>query len=303
MKVKNVGVREKLAMLLASFSVFFLMPATSATTTLVAGTTAMFTGPLGLFIDLGIQNIPGVTAYQARIYYNWICFAAVMWVALTADRRNSTVFCVLAVIVSACTAAAGWFTVLLPDGSVNPAGPWGLIILCTLLTVVSYMTETKRINFGITGAGDPLINIFTFFLLLQGTIGLINGAAIFPAEFSSPTPNYCVSGSGNYNQCQINGATQLQGLQTNTQTGDILGGFVDMVTGLASIAWGVILLIVQIAVSLAFVGLVIVQIYPWITTSAPAMLLLAAMQGMVWIIYILTLARWYGRLSYGEGRL
>jgi len=76
-----------------------------------------------------------------------------------------------------------------------------------------------------------------------------------------------------------------------------------MLTGLASIAWSVILLIVQIAVSLAFVELVILQIYPWIATSALAVLLLSVMQGMIWIIYILTIARWYGRLSYGEGRL
>lgn len=303
MKTKNVGIREKIALLFTTLSLFVLTPMASATTTLVAGTAATFTGPLGLFIDLGIQNIPGVTAYQARIYYNWICFAAVMWVALTADKRNSTVFCVLAVIVSACTAAAGWFTVLLPNGNVNPAGPWGLIILCALLTVVSYMTEVKRINFGISGAGDPLINIFTFFLLLQGTIGLINGAAIFPAEMSVANPEYCTAGTNNFNQCQINGATQLSSLQTNTGTGNILNTMWSAASGIADIAWNVILLIVQIAVSLAFVGLVIVQTYPWIATSAPAILLLSLMQLCIWVVYILTISRWYGRTSYGEMRL
>jgi len=303
MKIKNVGIREKISMLLASISIFFIMPITSAATTLASGSTATFTGPLGLFIDLGIQNVPGVTALQARIYYNWICFAAVMWVALTADRRNSTVFCVLAVIVSACTAAAGWFTVLLPNGNVNPAGPWGLIILCTLLTVVSYMTEAKRINFGISGAGDPLINIFTFFILLQGTIGLINGAAIFPADVSVADPAYCTAGTNNFNQCRIDGATQLSSLQTNTGTGNILNTMWSIASGIADIAWNVILLIVQIAVSLAFVGLVIVQTYPWIATSAPAMLALGMFQLLIWLIYALTISRWYGKLGYGEGRL
>jgi hypothetical protein len=301
--MKKFGIREKITAAITSFSIFYLMPVVSATTTMVSGTTGTFMGPLGIFISLGIENIPGVTALQARMYYNWICFAAVMWVALTSDRRNSTVFCVLAVIVSACTAAAGWFTVLLPDGSVNPAGPWGLIILCALLTVVSYMTETKRINFGITGAGDPIINIFTFFILFQGVIGLINGAAIFPVEFSTATPDYCVAGTNNFANCQINGATQLSNLQTNTGTGNILITAWDALTGMASIAWNAVLLVVQIAISLAFVSAIIVTTYPWIKDSVPAMALLSIMQILIWILYILTIARWYGKLGYGEGRL
>jgi hypothetical protein len=301
--MKKIGIKEKIMAALTSFSIFYLMPIVSATTGMGAGATAAFMGPLGIFISLGIENVPGVTALQARMYYNWICFAAVMWVALTSDRRNSTVFCVLAVIVSACTAAAGWFTVLLPDGSTNPAGPWGLIILCALLTVVSYITEAKRINYGITGAGDPIINIFTFFILFQGVIGLINGAAIFPAEYSVANPDYCVAGTNNFANCRIDGATQLSNLQTNTGTGNILITMWDAATGLASIAWNALLLIIQIAVSLAFVSAIITTTYPWIMQSAPAMILLGTFQVAVWILYALTVARWYGKLGYGEGRL
>lgn len=293
---------NKISSLITTFVVLYLIPFVSAsTTTLVSGSAATLTGSLGLLVSLGIENIPGVTALQARYYYRWICFVAVMWVALTADKRSSTTFCILTVIISACTAAAGWFTVVYPDGSINPAGPWGLIILCALLSVVSYMTETKRINFGINGAGDPLINIFMFFILLNGTIGLINGTSMFPNGVGAATPEYC---SGvDFSNCQINGATQLSSLNSNTQTKTILDTAYDYSVGLVAAAWNVLLLIVQIAVSIAAVSLVIVTTYPWIMQSAPAMALLSLLQVVIWIIYVLTLARWYGRTAYGEMRL
>jgi hypothetical protein len=301
MKTKTIGIREKIMMALTSLSIFYLMPLATASTVTAAGSSATLTGSLGLLISLGIENIPGVTSLQARVYYRWICFVLIMWIALTADKRSSTVFCVFAVCISAITAWWGWFTVPYPDGSLNPAGPWGLIILCALLTIASYMTESKRINFGISGAGDPLINIFTFFILLQGTIGLVNGAAIFPAGTGVATPAYC-SGT-EFAHCQINGATQLTNVKENTGTQGILNVMTDYLTNVANAAWNVILLIVQIAVSIAAVGLVIVITFPWISQSAPAMLLLGMFQVVIWLVYVLTLARWYGKTGYGEMRL
>jgi hypothetical protein len=281
-----------------------MMPPASATwmNVTMSGGGVTFSGPLNLLVDLGIDKIPGITTDMARVYYRWICFVLVMWVALSADRRSSTMFCVLAVAISAITAWFGWFTVTDPvNGAINPAGPWGLIILCALLTVVSYMTESKRINFGISGAGDPLINLFVFFILFSGTIGLLNGGIIWPQGTVIATPTLCQDNQ--YGNCLVDGTSKLTGLTTNTQTKSILDTAYDYITGAASMVFNTVLLIVQIAVSIAFVGAIILQTYPWIKDSAGAMILLGLLQFGIWIIYALTLSRWFGRLSYGEGRL
>ena len=280
----------------------------SASTGMAAGSAANLAGAMGLLVDLGIENVPGVTITQAYFYYRWICFALIFWIALTADKKSSTVFCVLAVGISALTAYFGWFTTTLSDGvTLNPAGPWGLIILCALITVVSYMTESKRINFGISGAGDPIVNIFTFFIIFQGVIGLLNGSAIFASVAGTPaTPGYCIgstTNSTNFGNCQVDGASQLQNLKTNTNTGGILTGIFDAIMTAVNMAWNVILLVVQIAVSLIFISGIILASYPWIATSSSALLLLGLFQLAIWIIYALWIARIYSKSMPGELRL
>jgi hypothetical protein len=295
---------NKIKYLLGGGLLLSLVSWASAATGMAAGSTADLAGPMGLLVDLGINKVPGVTIPMAYFYYRWICFALIFWIALTADKKSSTVFCILAVGIAAITAYFGWFTTTSSDGvTLNPAGPWGLIILCALLTVVSYFTEAKRINFGISGAGDPIVNLFTFLIIFNGVIGLLNGAAIFAGVPGTPsTPGFCVG--TNYGNCQVDGAAQLVNLQTNTATGNsILSGIADAVVGAVNLAWNVLLLIVQIAVSIAFVSAIILASYPWLISSPSAMLLLGLFQVAVWVIYALWIGRIYGKTMPGELRL
>jgi hypothetical protein len=301
---------ERIKYLLVMAGILSLIQLVSATTTsMVAGATANLAGAMGLLVDLGIENMPGVTIQMAYFYYRWICFALIFWIALTADKKSSTVFCILAVGISAMTAYFGWFTTTTSDGvTLNPAGPWGLIILCALLTVVSYMTESKRLNFGISGAGDPIVNIFTFLIIFQGVIGLLNGSAIFSGVVGTPsTPGVCAIGSTTnqtqFGNCAVDGATQLQSLKTNTNTGGILNEVFDALLTAVNMAWNVVLLIVQIAVSIIFVSAIILTSYPWISGSSSALLLLGLFQLAIWIIYVLWIARIYGKTTIGEMRL
>jgi hypothetical protein len=301
---------NKIKYLLGGGLLLSLVSWASAATGMAAGSTANLAGPTGFLVDLGIENVPGVTIQMAYFYYRWICFALIFWIALTADKKSSTVFCILAVGIAAITAYFGWFTTTGSDGvTLNPAGPWGLIILCALLTVVSYLTESKRINFGISGAGDPIINLFTFLIIFNGVIGLLNGAAIFAGVPGTPsTPGTCIVGSSTnqtqFGNCAVDGASQLQNLQTNTGTGNsILSGIADAVVGAVNLAWNVLLLIVQIAVSIAFVSAIILASYPWLISSPSAMLLLGLFQAATWIIYALWIGRIYGKTMPGELRL
>ena len=301
---------NKLKYLLGGGLLLSLVSWASATSTgMAAGSTANLAGAMGLLVDLGIENVPGVTMQMAYFYYRWICFALIFWIALTADKKSSTIFCILAVGISAITAYFGWFTTTSSDGvTLNPAGPWGLIILCELLTVVSYLTESKRINFGISGAGDPIVNLFTFLIIFNGVIGLLNGAAIFAGIPGTPsTPDTCIVGSSTnqtqFGSCAVDGASQLQNLQNNTNTGGIFNGVFDAIMSAVNMAWNVLVLVVQIAFSIAFVSAIMLTSYPWIMQSGPAMLLLALFQAATWIIYALWIARIYSKSMPGELRL
>lgn len=264
-------------------------------TGVAAGASATMVGPLGLLIDLGIQNVPGVTLIQARLYYNIISFALVIWIAFVSDERTSAQFCIIATGIAAFTAFAGWFT------TPNPVGNWGLIVMCALLSVVMYITEKKRISFGTSGGGDPLVNIVVFILLFQSTIGLVNGAGIFQPGNMVATPSECANGV--YTACQINGNLQLTNINTNTGTGGILGLVFSVFTTLATVGWNAIVLLIQLVVSVAFFSAVILVTYPWISDSPQALLLVGIFQVAVWFIYMLTIVRYFWKPYGTDARL
>jgi hypothetical protein len=264
---------------------------------MAAGTAATMTGSLGLLIDLGIQNVPGVTTAQARFYYNIISLALIMWLAWVADEPSSAQFCVIGVGISAFCAYVGWFT------TPNPTGEWGLIIMCAVLAVILYMTEKKRIQFGINGAGDPLINIVVFILLMQSTIGLINGAGIFNIGIGAATPSECANGSVTYTNCAINGNLMLTNVQTTTGTTNILTQVFNALTTVVTMGYNLLVLVIQLLVSVACFAFVLYQTYPWIADSPQAVLLVGVLQVGIWIIYTLALFRYVWKPMPRDGGL
>jgi hypothetical protein len=284
-------------LLISSISLLVASASAQTVTQMAAGTSATMTGSLGLLIDLGIQNVPGVTTTQAKFYYNIISLALIMWLAWVADEPSSAQFCVIGVGISAFTAWVGWFT------TPNPIGQWGLIIMCAVLAVILYMTEKKRFLYGINGAGDPLINILVFILLMQSTIGLINGAGIFEAGATVATPSECANGSVTYENCAINGNLMLSNIQTTSGTNNIIGQTFNYITTVVTMGWNLLILIVQLLVSVAFFSVVLYQTYPWIAASPEAILLVGLLQVGIWFIYMLALFRYVWKPMPADGRI
>ena len=291
------SLKKRFILLVSSISLLITSVSATAVNFTAAGTAATMMGAGGYLIDLGIQNVPGVTAAQAAFYYNIISLALVMWLAWVADEPSSAQFCVIGVGIAAFCAYAKWFT------TPNPGGEWGLVIMCALLAVLLYMTEKKRIQFGINGAGDPLINIVVFILLMQSTIGLINGAGIVDISNSRPTPSECEVGSTTYTNCAINGNLMLTNIQTTAGTEDILTRTFDYLTTVVSMGWNLLVLIIQLLVSVACFALVLIQTYPWILQSDQAMILVGLMQLGIWFIYTLTLFRYVWKPMPQDGRM
>ena len=279
--------------------------ASAASTGMVGSyTTAM--GPLNILVSLGIENFPSVSVSQAQFIYRWLTFIAVAWVAFSADKKSATIFGVLTVIVAAVCAYIGWFTVLLPNGTINPAGPWSIIILMAVLTVVSYMTEVNRIQYGLSSPGDSVIKLFTFFVIFNGCLGIMSSTYLFAGiPGMATTPPVCTT--NNYANCQVNGANQLQTLSpSSSNTGGILGIFTkgwDLVSMAGSVAIQAAMLVASILLSLVFVSGTIIATFPWILGSTPAMLVLGLFQVFIYVLYVLMISRWYGKVMPGEMRI
>lgn len=292
-----MSLKRRITLFFSAISLFIASVSAQTVTQVAAGTSATMTGSLGLLIDLGIENVPGVTTAQAKFYYNIISIALVMWLAWVADEPSSAQFCIIGVGISAFTAWVGWFT------TPNPVGQWGLIVMCAVLAVILYMTEKKRFLYGINGAGDPLINILVFILLLQSTIGLINGAGIFEAGATVATPVECANGSVTYTNCAINGNLMLTNVQTNSGTSDILGQTFNYLTTIVSMGWNLLVLVIQLLVSITCFSYVLYQTFPWIAASLEAIILIGILQVGIWIIYTLVLFRYVFKPMPQDGRL
>ena len=279
----------------------FIQPVT-ATTTGMVGSSTTAGGPLNLQLSLGIEYIPGVSIQYALFIYRFISFGLIMLLAMSADRRTQEIFSILIVAMAALFAFFGWWTVLLPDGKINPAGPWSMIILCAVIAVISYMTSQKQINFGISGAGDPVVNLFMFFIIFNSCLGMLSSTAIFAEVPGVPNePEVCTS--NNYANCQVNGADKLESIGSKTSAGGFFSDLGNYATMFTTAAVNTIMLILSIILSLVFVAGTITITYPWILDSPPAMVLLGIFQVVIYILYYLMLMRWTAKTMPGEARL
>ena len=282
-----ISLQGKIGLFLSSISLFVASVSATSVSQIAAGSSATLLGAGGYLIDLGIENVPGVTTAQAKFYYNIISIALVMWLAWVADEPSSAQFCVIGVGIAAFCAYARWFT------TPNPGGEWGLIVMCALLAVLLYMTEKKRILYGINGAGDPLVQLVVFLLILQSTIGLINGTGIFTEPGATvATPSECANGSVTYTSCTINGNVALSNIQTSSGTENIIGQTFSVLSTIVTMGWNLLVMIVQLFISVACFSYVLYSTYPWIVGSTQAVLLVGIMQVLIWLIYMLALFRY-----------
>ncbi len=282
----------------------FIQPAMA--TTGMVGSTTTAGGPLNLLVSLGIENIPSVPITYALFIYRIISFALIMFLAMSADRRTQEIFSIIIVALAALFAYFGWWTVLMPDGSINPAGPWSMIIFCALLAGLSYMTSQNQINFGINGAGDPIVKMFMLLIIFNSCLGMLSSTNVFAAFQANGSiaaaPGVCNS-ANDYANCQVNGATKLASIGSDTSAGGFFSHLGDYATMLISAGYNTMMLVLSIALSLVFVAGTILITYPWLANSPPAMILLGLFQLFVYVLYYLMLMRWTAKTMPGEARL
>jgi hypothetical protein len=258
----------------------------------------MFNGIGNRLVDLGLDSVVGVE--QANFYYNIISFALVFCIAAYADFQSSAMFSVLATMMAAICAWFGWFTCS------NALGPWGIVTMCGVLSVAMYMTEQNRMIYGAgTGGGDKVVGIVMFILLLQASVTMINGVNVFGTEIGATTDNsYCSATGGNYTNCQMDGALQLQGISTNTGTESITGtNNFNYLSSAVTIGWQMLGLIAQLLIGIAAFSVVLAGAFPTIINNPGGMAVIGVLQVGIWVIYAFAIFRYVWKTMPGDAKL
>jgi len=300
----------KITKFLLGIPMLALLVQISSATTGMIGSTGQTMGPLGLLITLGFEYFPTLSTATAIFIYRWIAFIAIFLFALLTDARSATKLAVFAVIVSAFCAYVGWFTIPLPSGGVNPAGPWSLIIFMAIVTVLSYITEQNKINYGVA-QGDPVLKIFLFIVIFNTFLGIMSSSYIFAGIPGIPnSPPICNSNS--YANCAFNQQTGMSQLQSITAGQASSGGnglfgvlapAMDLALSLPQIALSAIFLVASIVTAIVFTFVPILATFPFLLQSPPALAFIGLCQLFIYWIYYLWITRIWGKVMPGELRV
>ena len=246
-------------------------PVLASGTNETASRTVTANGPTGILIPLGFENyVPLTTAF---VYYNWISLATLGILAGVASIRTMRFIIVLIPITAAMLAFFGWFSDHTTAG--GQAALWGKIIFLGFFAVIIYMKEQNRQTFGTGGPGLTVANIAIFLILLQASVGMINGFNLFGGENMAATPL-------EYQNVDL--SEQVVGIN---DSGGFFGDIISMGNALFTAGIAALKGLISIVVSIVFFSVVIYATYPFLQGNNMVILLLAGMQVVIWVLYSL----------------
>lgn len=232
-----------------------------------------FTNILGLRVPLGIETM--VPPGWAMIFYNLIFVGLIMFIAGFGSRVNVRYTMISIVAFSGIMWWFGWAGLYIAaSNTVDSIRPLNMIILASIMGGALYLKEANKESFGSAGgAGNTLLNILYYFILLQTAVGLVNMTGIW-------TDNSAVNPTAyQYNNANV----EAQVTQQNNM-GGFLGEAVSNAQTLANLALQSGQMLLQIINGVAGFSGVLINAFPWIASSAPAM---AFVDGLGIIIILL----------------
>lgn len=250
-----------------------------------AGMGATFQGPAGVLVSLGIESVLTNLA-QITFWYNLFAIFTMMCIFVVASQRDARFLSILLPVWAGIEMYFGWLKY--PDQAVG----FGIIVVCTMIAIMTYMQETVHERFGIAGPGNKVIKIFTFLIILQCVVVFVNSSQIFPSD----VPNLAAS---NAQYTNIDLQTQMTGI---TNSGGILNQIVDLATAATQIALASLVLLGKCLLSIALFSVVLAQVFPWIVQAgAIGIAFLVVMQFAIWIMYLLFIFTMFYRPSGDPG--
>jgi hypothetical protein len=265
--------------LIILFGLMLLTPIVSATYTEVQRGATMKNYVL---VSLGFENIPGVTLTKATSYYNWVSIGFLFLVGSMSSKRMTRFFALLIPIFAALFVFFGWLQ------SPNPTATYGIIAMCGILGVVTYMKGSLKENFGTGGPGSIIMNIIFYLIILQAVVGLVNASGVWvhgSQVNSALTPTDYQNGVQNAPNADL--SKSIPSASAGVGYGQtVIDTAAVMVQGLAS----VLFMILNMLFSLFAFSIIILQIFPFLTEIPLAVSMLALFQigiyfSYVWFLY------------------
>ena len=156
-------------------------------------------GASGVLVPLGI---PITYVYL----YTWISLCILFLIAASASQRNGEFWAILLPLFAAMFVWWGWLVMPTEAGM-------GIIIMAAVLAIGIYFKGKQQAAFGIAGPGSPFLNIVFWMIIMQASIGFINGVGLFEqtgnlavgnpeynnVDLASSIPDYAQTGGVNAN--------------------------------------------------------------------------------------------------------
>ena len=236
-----------------------------------------FTNILGLRVPLGIEQV--VPPGWAMLFYNMIFVGLIIFIAGFGSRVNVRYTMISIVAFSGIMWWFGWASLYIAaSNTVDSIRPLNMIILASVMAGALYLKEANKEAFGSAGgAGNTLMNVLYYFILLQTAVGLVNMTGIWD-DNSAVTPT----------AYQYNNANVEQQVTTQNNIGGFLGGVVSDTQAMANLAVQSGQMLLQILNGVAGFPGVLTSAFPWITSSPAAMAFVGAMS-----IIIILLDMWF----------
>ena len=236
-----------------------------------------FTNTLGLRLPLGIESV--VPPGWAMLFYNLIYVGLLLFIAGYGSRYNVRYTMISVVAFAGIMWWFGWASLYDPiSNTVNAIRPLNMIILASVMGGALYLKEANKEAFGSAGgAGNTLLNILYYFILLQTSVGLVNAFGIWDNNTAVTPTAY------QYNNANV----ETQVTQQNN-IGGFLGGVISDTQAMANLAVQSGQFLLQIINGVAGFSGVLISAFPWIAQSGPAMAFVSAIG-----IIIILLDAWF----------
>ncbi len=245
----------------------------------LAGMGATFAGPSGVLIPLGVELVV-TTLPQITAIYNYFSIFTLLILTIASSQRDTKFMSILIPLWAGLCMWAGWLHFA------NQSTGFGIIVVCCMIALMTYMQETLHEKFGIAGPGNKIIKIFTFLIVLQCVVVFLNTGNIFPSD----TQNVGVA-DNKYTNMDL--SSELPKLNN---AGGLVNAISDILTVGTQMAIASIRLLGECLLSIALFSVVLAQVFPWIVQAgAIGMAFLVVMQVAIWLMYVLFIVQTFYR--------
>ena len=267
----------------------------------------LMSGPTGILVSLGIENIPSLSLATIYMYYNYIAIALLLFVAAMSGARNESRFLVFVPVVGGIFTAFGWVHVTSAAGVLDPTGQlkwYTMLVICGILGVFSYMNDVNHEKYGIGGPGSKLLNIVVFIIVFQVAMTCISGFNLFESGTSVVAPYACTVGYS----CDAYGNIDLtSSIGSANDIGGMNNPVITLLNELGLAAISILKFIGTLCMSVLFFSIILnsilVNTFPGVSGSIYYLAFLGLVQVGIWLIYVITLFVWYYKPMPGEGSL